>query len=233
MATELQVKMPWEPRPAEPPLAYARFRLYLELGPSRSLAKAAEAGGLSLARLKQLSGRWQWPLRAVAWDEHQFRERCRHEAQAQAEAQARLLKESADWQRLARAELNAWVRRRADGEYELARPLTAGEAVRLWYLGCLAERRLRGLQAAALPAPDPERDRAGAVERMRRSREELLSLCQRAGASYPHRGALDEALGQVLLAWITWYCRAHPEAGADPFSRLWPWDLPLPEQSPS
>ncbi len=101
MATELQVKMPWEPRPAEPPLAYARFRLYLELGPSRSLAKAAEAGGLSLARLKQLSGRWQWPLRAVAWDEHQFRERCRHEAQAQAEAQARLLKESADWQRLA------------------------------------------------------------------------------------------------------------------------------------
>jgi hypothetical protein len=229
MKAKLEVRMPWNPRQEEPPLAHAQFCLYLNLGPSRSLAQAASSGGLSLSRLKQLSAKWDWPLRAVAWDQHQFKERCRTELKAQAEAHTRLLKDSEDWQRLARAELNGWVRRRPDGELELARPLKPGEAIRLWHLGCQAERHLRGLQAAVFPAPDPERAREHFSEQIQQAIEEMVALCQREGASYRDRDALGRAFRTVMVSWVVWYVARHPEAGEDPPSRLWPWDLPLRE----
>jgi hypothetical protein len=233
MKAKLTLRLPWEPEPEEPAPAYGAFRLYLEAGPSRSLAGITSSSGLSLGRLKQLSARWHWSLRAVAWEEHEFRQRCRTELNAQAEAHTRLLKESGDWQRLARADLNRWVRRGPNGELELARALTPNEAIRLWLLGCQAERHLRGLQAAAIPIPDPKRVEERFRAQIQRACDDMRALCERAGASHRHRNALEDAFRGVAAAWSVAYVKDHPEVEAnhDLEACLWPWDLPLREPS--
>jgi len=73
---------PWEQQPLEPAQEYAHFRRYLSLGPRRSLACAREPGSLSLARLKQLSVKWRWLYRALAWDREQFLRRRREELES-------------------------------------------------------------------------------------------------------------------------------------------------------
>ncbi len=75
----------WKPQPSEPTVWYARFKMYLLLGPSRSLYQAYKknAGAESQQTgkpSKKNSGvpsswrtqaiRWDWAGRARAWDEH-------------------------------------------------------------------------------------------------------------------------------------------------------------------
>ena len=64
---------PWEQgqghdgRP-ERPDTYARFRAWLELGPSRNLASYAAVVGVSKQSLHETASRFNWRQRAAAWD---------------------------------------------------------------------------------------------------------------------------------------------------------------------
>jgi hypothetical protein len=64
---------PWERgqghvgRP-ERPATYARFRAWLELGPSRNLATYAAVLGVSKQALNETAARFNWRQRAAAWD---------------------------------------------------------------------------------------------------------------------------------------------------------------------
>jgi hypothetical protein len=49
--------------------AFAAARLYFEQGPERSLASVAQAKGKPLSLINRWSGKWQWVVRARAFDE--------------------------------------------------------------------------------------------------------------------------------------------------------------------
>jgi hypothetical protein len=71
--TKEQARQPWQQQPGESDLRYSRFRAYLDLGPERTLAAAAEAlaaagDRVSLARLRTLSGEGEWVQRARLFD---------------------------------------------------------------------------------------------------------------------------------------------------------------------
>ena len=61
--------------------AYAAFRAYREGGPLRTLVAAAAAAGAGGRTVKRWSAAWDWPARAVAWDDevHQLEDRRRLE----------------------------------------------------------------------------------------------------------------------------------------------------------
>lgn len=63
----------WDRRPGETDRAWAAFNAYLRLGPERTLADAAEAIGRPRGyreTLKYWSVKYDWRIRAAAWDEH-------------------------------------------------------------------------------------------------------------------------------------------------------------------
>lgn len=71
---------PWERQPRESELMYARFRLYLELGRTRTLTGAADIltgtgdrAELSSAYMRSLSHTYRWTERVGAWDREQTR----------------------------------------------------------------------------------------------------------------------------------------------------------------
>jgi hypothetical protein len=223
-------RKPWEQQPRESPEDYARFQVYLQLGPTRSLAEATQRCGLSLARLKQLSQRDRWLYRALAWDKERFLVRRRQELEACEQTRARLLKESADWQRIARLEFGSWVRRDQEGNLQLTRELTPAEAIRLWEVGSLALLELQGMRAASVsePAAGPdERERAQA--RLRDAiREAAHHLSSR--LVYTYHLPVEDALWRVIRAWSQHYCQQHPDPDSLSFTGCaWPWDLPLAE----
>jgi hypothetical protein len=66
---------PWERRPGEPKTAYARFLIYRNLGPARSLAEAQKLATKSHKKPTKVAGswsdesaRWGWVERAHDWD---------------------------------------------------------------------------------------------------------------------------------------------------------------------
>ncbi len=74
-----ETRQPWDQMEGEPDRWHGRFKVYLELGPMRTLrAAASEAGqqgrGQALARGTEWSRmfrKWHWRPRANAWDAHQ------------------------------------------------------------------------------------------------------------------------------------------------------------------
>lgn len=65
----------WDQQPDEPPEAYARFLIYRNLGPARTLTAAERLHGGTGKRKKTIAGHWcdesarfGWVRRAVAWD---------------------------------------------------------------------------------------------------------------------------------------------------------------------
>jgi hypothetical protein len=62
--------LPWERQPREPVRAFHYFATYRDLGPMRSLAKAARAHKVSTDNLAQISRRWGWVERATLYDDH-------------------------------------------------------------------------------------------------------------------------------------------------------------------
>ena len=58
----------WERQPGETDAMWRPFEHYRNAGPSRTLARSADALGLSTSRLEQLSSRWKWQLRVRAYD---------------------------------------------------------------------------------------------------------------------------------------------------------------------
>jgi hypothetical protein len=226
MAIDGAHHMPWERRSEEPACDHARLQAYLSLGPTRSLANATEACGLSLGRLKQLSAKWSWSARSLAWDRHRFLERRRRELDDLQQMRQRLLVETADWQRIARLEFGRWVQRDANGQLQLIRPLTAHQAIRLWLVGCQAEMELRGGMAAG-QENDSARHQDNVVRGIHQGASEAADGLISSGADSRRRSDLDDALRRVLVAWMLRYASLHPEI--DLATTFWPWDLPFAE----
>jgi hypothetical protein len=101
---------PWDPWPGESAKAYAAFCLYRDLGLHRSLdeasrryhhrpGSAADTGpGRRRSRasgtIRRWAERWQWTVRAQAWDQHCARVKARQQVEAIAEMAERHVKEA-------------------------------------------------------------------------------------------------------------------------------------------
>lgn len=59
---------PWERQPGESRQAYANFVIYRDIGPSRSLAKAASETGKNRTTLSDQSAKYRWQDRVDAYD---------------------------------------------------------------------------------------------------------------------------------------------------------------------
>lgn len=62
-------RLPWERRKGESAAAFHNFAVYRDLGPHRSLTKAAAANGKSVETLKDQSAKYSWVERAEAYDD--------------------------------------------------------------------------------------------------------------------------------------------------------------------
>lgn len=58
----------WERQPGESEASFARFRVFLQLGPDRSLAAVARHFSVSREAVRQQASRHDWDRRAAAWD---------------------------------------------------------------------------------------------------------------------------------------------------------------------
>lgn len=59
----------WERQKGESAPAFQAFAIYRDMGAERSLAKVAQKLGKSKALMERWSRRWQWGVRAEAWDD--------------------------------------------------------------------------------------------------------------------------------------------------------------------
>lgn len=66
---------PWDRAYGESSQAFSAFCTYRDLGPTRSLSKAAELTPVGVAMLKIWSAEWGWVERARAWDAELDRQR--------------------------------------------------------------------------------------------------------------------------------------------------------------
>ena len=60
----------FEQQPRETSKAFAAFKIYLDLGPNRSLVAAAAKMGCSKRRMEWLSRKYDWPGRVTAFNRH-------------------------------------------------------------------------------------------------------------------------------------------------------------------
>lgn len=61
---------PWEKGAAETSRAFAAFVVYRDLGPGRTIARAAEKLGKADSTFEHWSAKYSWPKRAEAYDAH-------------------------------------------------------------------------------------------------------------------------------------------------------------------
>ena len=71
--TDMTSPKPWERQPDEPVECYARFHIYLMLGPSRNLTAAYQIWANGSSRppgsLNKEAAFWRWTERAFAYDQ--------------------------------------------------------------------------------------------------------------------------------------------------------------------
>jgi len=93
----------FEQQPRETSKAFAAFKIYLDLGPNRSLVAAAAKMGCSKRRMEWLSRKYDWPGRVTAFN--------RHFAELERQAIERLACEKAVewWQLHEPARRQAWL----------------------------------------------------------------------------------------------------------------------------
>lgn len=223
--------MPWEQRRREQATAYTRFVAYRNLGPTRSLAQAAEQCGVSLGRLKQLSSEWNWHPRAAAWDRHCYLQRRGQEVEEARRARQRLLQEASDWQSLARQQIASWVRRGTDGQLRLTRELTPSEALRLWRVGSQAELALREIVTARAGAAANRRARSPVeqeLDQMRQAVREAGRNLVRHAIEYRKQQEIQDALWDIMNAWLrtSEHVRKHGKSDHVGYV-LWPWHVPF------
>lgn len=65
---------PFDRRPQESARAYEAFRLYIEMGPNRSLPAVGAKLGKSVALMERWSSRWKWRWRARSYDDSMQRQ---------------------------------------------------------------------------------------------------------------------------------------------------------------
>jgi hypothetical protein len=63
----------WEQRPDEPTQAYELARIYFDLGPKRSLRAVAKQSRKSISTVTKWSARYEWTVRARAYDAYRLR----------------------------------------------------------------------------------------------------------------------------------------------------------------
>jgi len=64
----------WERQEGETAQAFQAFAAYRDMGAERSLAKVAQKVGKSKPLMERWSRRWQWVIRAEAWDDEMDRQ---------------------------------------------------------------------------------------------------------------------------------------------------------------
>lgn len=145
---------PWDKIPGEGSTAYEAFRLFRDLGPSRSLAAVP---GHSVGSVRRWSMRFRWRERAQAWDAETYRlEDARRLEQ---------IRTMDDNHRVAaRALITAGLRSLGD-----LGPLTAHQAARFVDLGTRLERAtLLGERLTAPPVVAVDDDGLSPLERIAR-----------------------------------------------------------------
>jgi len=63
----------WERLPNETTKSYDLFVGFLEMGPRRNLKELAEITKEKVSKIQALSSRWNWKIRATAWDDEQHK----------------------------------------------------------------------------------------------------------------------------------------------------------------
>jgi hypothetical protein len=66
---------PWDQQPKEGAKAFAASRVYLELGPERSIPRTARELGKAESMVWRWASKYRWRERATAWDAEMARER--------------------------------------------------------------------------------------------------------------------------------------------------------------
>ena len=76
MADQLAIpeREPWERQPGETLRAFAAFKLFRDLGRSRSIAEAARLLGIFYSVAQKWSSKREWKTRCAAWDAHRDQE---------------------------------------------------------------------------------------------------------------------------------------------------------------
>jgi hypothetical protein len=87
------MSQPWERRSHESSKSFRHFCIYRDMGPGRSLAKAAGESGVRVGLLERFSAKWEWVARVTAYDDEldrQKRESNEAERRSMADRHARL-----------------------------------------------------------------------------------------------------------------------------------------------
>ena len=69
-AGQTTTALAFEQQPRESSKAFAAFKIYLDLGPNRSLVAAAAKMGCSKRRMEWLSRKYDWPGRVTSFNRH-------------------------------------------------------------------------------------------------------------------------------------------------------------------
>jgi tRNA U34 5-carboxymethylaminomethyl modifying enzyme MnmG/GidA len=121
------------------------FRVYLEIGPSRSLAETARRAGKVYSRVSKASYEWQWKERAEAWEAYKVSAASDAEVEALREMRRRHVRLSHTMQHLGGDVLGALLEKVGD-EPEKAHKLgvSPSEARKLAAEGLKLERLIAG-----------------------------------------------------------------------------------------
>ena len=132
---------PWERQPGESAVAYAGFRVYLELGSTRTLIAVARQLEKNRSLIYRWAKRHSWRDRACLWDRAQARETEAVVAQERETTLRRQLQDASRVQRLSMAKISSLVIRDPEtGEHALSPSVTVADAIRLYRLGLEIQR---------------------------------------------------------------------------------------------
>ncbi|MGW1056024.1 hypothetical protein [Streptomyces sp. NPDC002521] len=161
----------WERQDGESRQAFEAFAVYRDLGPARSVTKAARELGKSRTLLGQWSRQYAWVMRSVAYDREQDRLFLAEQTQAQAQAQREIARRHA---KLAQAVQSKAVARLQPLD---PRELSPSELLRYIQVAAEIERRAVGeAPSAAVTAEAQEQgaDVAALADEERRARMDQL-----------------------------------------------------------
>lgn len=105
----------WERQPNETDRSWEMFKIYRDMGPSRTQAHLSKVKKMNKNSVASFSARWGWRERAAAYDAHIDRIEKEAEIKARREAAKEMterhLKISTHLQRLVQVELLRWLKR--------------------------------------------------------------------------------------------------------------------------
>ena len=162
----------WERQPGESAVAYAAFRAYLDLGPTRTLIAVARQLGKNRSLIYRWGEHHAWQTRAYVWDITRAREEEVLSRHAREEMVQRLLKDAEGLQKLSMAAIRRLVQRDpATGELTLSGEVDYKGAIRLYRLSLDLQKHL-----PALPPPPSTEPRDPEEQLQLLSDEELTTL---------------------------------------------------------